>query len=199
MADVERLRQQLDEMMARSPVDFAGKRKCTKGYNCGGSCITNLKECRKEMSGQAVNITQRLEAALRAQGIDPSKVPPPPEPKKAGGGDSKPAETPKAAVKVGKPQVGPETRRKDGRRQIEVTAEVTGAGNDGPVKMRVEETREGTGSWRVLTPYSRDGKAIVKIWTTGLTKSEALKQAESLLQKVESRAENGLPRIRGFE
>jgi len=198
LADVETLRQQLDAMLARSPLDFVGKRKCIKGYNCGGACITNTKQCRKEMSGQAVNITQRLEAALRARGVDPNNLPPAPtaKPKEA----PKPPEPAKAAVRVSKLQVGPETRRKDGRKQIEVTAEVSGIGNDGQVKMRVEEVRAGTGSWRVVAPYrADDGVPTATILKSGMTRTEAIKQAQRLFERIESRADNGKLKLKGSQ
>ncbi len=54
-------------------VDFAAKgkqkkRKCTKGYNCGGSCITRKKNCRKALKGEAKNAAEWLRMQLHGKG-----------------------------------------------------------------------------------------------------------------------------------
>lgn len=42
------------------------KRKCNKGYSCGNSCINVKLICRKGLTGQSVNIVDRLANLLKA-------------------------------------------------------------------------------------------------------------------------------------
>jgi len=39
---------------------YRAKRNCKKGYNCGGSCITRRKNCRKALEGEAKNFSEWL-------------------------------------------------------------------------------------------------------------------------------------------
>lgn len=62
---------------------YAGKRRCTRGYNCGGSCITRSKNCRKALEGEAKNFSEwlvekmigNMGTVLGDKPVDPPKPP----------------------------------------------------------------------------------------------------------------------------
>lgn len=50
------------------------KRKCRKGYSCGSSCINVKLECRKGLTGQSVDIADRLANLLAAAKTEKPKT-----------------------------------------------------------------------------------------------------------------------------
>lgn len=45
---------------------YRAGRKCVKGYNCGGSCITRKKNCRKALEGEAKNFSEWMVLKMSA-------------------------------------------------------------------------------------------------------------------------------------